>query len=83
VIWWALCSLDVGSLSCRTGLEPWSSEETWCRQCGKARSFRKTVLSNYEVRVVAQVEGVPWGVNAGGGSQFEACGGKPGNKNEN
>ena len=71
MIWWGLCSHDEGSLSRRTGPEPWSFEKL-CLQRGDARSFETTALRNYEVRVVARVvEGVPWGVNAGGGSRFE------------
>jgi hypothetical protein len=57
VIWWGLCSHDVGSLSRRTDPEPWSSEEMWRLQRGEARFFGTTALSNYEVRVVARVEG--------------------------
>jgi hypothetical protein len=53
VIWWGLCSHDEGSLSRRTGPDPWSSEET-CLQRGEARSFGTTALSNYEVQVVAR-----------------------------
>ena len=71
----------MGSLSRRTGPEPWSSEEMWCLQRGEARSFRTNALNNYEVRVAARVEEgggrFPWGVNAGGGSRFATCGGKP------
>jgi hypothetical protein len=47
----------VGSLSSRTGPEPWSSEEMWRLQRGEARSFGTTALSNYELRVVARLEG--------------------------
>ena len=56
VIWWGLCSHDEGSLSRRTGPDPWSSEEL-CLQRGVDRSFGTTALSNYELRLVARVEG--------------------------
>ena len=54
-----------------TGPDPWSFEET-CLQLGEAHSSGTTALSKYEVRVVVRVEGgLPWGVNAGGGSRFQ------------
>ena len=78
-----LCSYDVGSLSRRTGSKPWSSEEMWSLQRGEACSFGTTALSNYEVQLVAQVEGgrFPWLVNADGGSRSDTCGCKPGSEN--
>ena len=65
----------MGSLSRRTGSEPWSSEEMCCLRRGAARSFGTSSVCNCEGRVVARVEGgekFPWGVSAGGGSRFES-----------
>ena len=62
VIWWGLCNHHEGSLSRRTGPDPWSFEEM-CLQLGQARSFGTTALSNYEVRVVARLEGGFLGVS--------------------